>query len=42
MSNANLPALIEEISHEISREGTAWYFTQRAAARISGFPKTND
>lgn len=36
MSNANLPALIEEISHEISREGTAWYFTQAAAARISG------
>ena len=36
MSNANLPALIEEISHEISRDGTAWYFTQRAAARISG------
>ena len=36
MSNANLPALIEEISHEISRNGTAWYFTQAAAARISG------
>ena len=39
MSNANLPALIEEISHEISREGTAWYFTQRAAARISGLSR---
>jgi hypothetical protein len=36
MSNANLPALIEEISHEISRDGSGWYFTQRAAARLSG------
>lgn len=39
MSHTNLPALIEEISHEISREGTAWYFTQRAAARISGLDR---
>jgi len=39
MSNANLPALIEEISHEISRDGRAWYFTQRAAARLSGMTR---
>ena len=39
MSNANLPALIEEISHEISRDGTAWYFTQTAAARVCGMDR---
>lgn len=39
MSNANLPALIEEISHEISRDGKGWYFTQAAAARISGLDR---
>ena len=36
MSNANLPALIDEISHEISRDSKGWYFTQAAAARIAG------
>lgn len=36
MSNANLPALIDEISHEISRDSKGWYFTQRAAARLCG------
>ena len=36
MSNTNLPALIDEISHEISRDEKGWYFTQRAAARLSG------
>ncbi len=40
MSNANLPALIEEISHEISRDEKGWYFTQRAAARISGMTRS--
>lgn len=39
MSNANLPALIEEISHEISRDERGWYFTQRAAARLSGMDR---
>lgn len=39
MSNANLPALIDEISHEISRDEKGWYFTQRAAARISGLDR---
>lgn len=39
MSNANLPALIEEISHEISRDEKGWYFTQAAAARISGMTR---
>lgn len=39
MSNANLPALIEEISHEISRDERGWYFTQAAAARISGLAR---
>ena len=40
MSNANVPALIEEISHEISRDVKGWYFTQRAAARISGMTRS--
>lgn len=40
MSSNNLPALIEEISHEISRDGKAWYFTQRAAARICGLARS--
>ena len=40
MSNANLPALVEEISHEISRDEKGWYFTQRAAARISGMTRS--
>ena len=39
MSNANLPALIEEISHEISRDEKGWYFTQTAAARLSGMSR---
>ena len=39
MSNANLPALIEEISHEISRDERGWYFTQTAAARLSGMSR---
>ena len=39
MSNINLPALIEEISHEISRDEKGWYFTQAAAARISGIDR---
>ena len=39
MSVNNLPALIEEISHEISRDGKAWYFTQAAASRISGLAR---
>ena len=39
MSNANLPALIEEISHEISRDGSGWDFTQAAAARLAGMSR---
>ena len=39
MSNANLPALIEEISHEISRDEKGWYFTQASASRISGLDR---
>jgi hypothetical protein len=40
MSNANLPALIDEISHEISRDSKGWYFTQRAASRITGMTRS--
>ena len=36
MSITNIPVLIDEISHEISRDEKGWYFTQAAAARISG------
>lgn len=36
MSNINLEPLIDEISHEITRDGKAWYFTQAAASRICG------
>lgn len=32
----NLEPLIDDISHEITRDGKAWYFTQRAAARLCG------
>ena len=39
MSNANLPSLIEEISHEISRDEKGWYFTQASASRISGLDR---
>ena len=39
MSNTNLPALIDEISHEISRDSKGWYFTQAAAARVSGIDR---
>ena len=39
MSNINLEPLIDEISHEITRDGKAWYFTQRAAARICGMSR---
>ena len=39
MSNANLPALIEEISHEISRDEKGWYFTYASASRISGLDR---
>ena len=41
MSNTNLPALIDEISHEISRDEKGWYFTQRAAALLSGMDWKN-
>ena len=40
MSNINLPALIDEISHEISRDSKGWYFTQRAASRIAGMTRS--
>lgn len=40
MSTNNLPALVEEISHEISRDGKGWYFTQRAASRLSGMTRS--
>ena len=39
MSNSNLPALIDEISNEISRDSKGWYFTQRAAARLAGMDR---
>ena len=39
MSNINLEPLIDEISHEITRDGKAWYFTQRAASRICGMDR---